>query len=87
MFPDSLCWFSVSNSRFWVFTFHDKYIVMQVHKNMMNTNPISSPNHPKLPIKSITIRAVMLVTAVMIVYYEFVIVHFFRNMLVFIYDY
>ena len=49
---------------------------MQVHKNMMNTNPISSPNHPKLPIKSITIRAVMLVTAVMIVYCEFVIVHF-----------
>ena len=54
-FPDFLSGFAVSNSKDFLFKFHAKYPVIQVHKTITNTNPISSPNHPKLPIKSIPI--------------------------------
>ena len=45
----------VSNSKASLLTFHAKYTVMYVHKTITNTNPISSPNHPKTFIKSIPI--------------------------------
>ncbi|MDA7681700.1 hypothetical protein N8603_04880, partial [Verrucomicrobiales bacterium] len=47
-FPDFLSGFSVSNSKAGLLIFHAKYPVIQVHKTITNTNPISSPNHPKL---------------------------------------
>ena len=70
-FPDCLSGFSVSNSKACLFTFHAKYTVIQVHKTIINTNPISSPNHPKLPIRSITIIGVMLSAVLITVYCGF----------------
>ena len=42
-----------SNSNASLLAFHAKYTVMYVHKTITNTNPISSPSHPKTFIKSI----------------------------------